>query len=122
MEARGQEDKTLIEAGPKMWPGPEQEFAVIDMLLDRHVCVLSWMVTCLESISHFTVAKEHKFVRAGDVATAVQEEPNYPGNSPRYKTNNITALHHCDSVIIMFIVVSCSQQQLLSGFQTVLYT
>ena len=32
--------------------------------MDPHVCVLSWLVTCLESISHFTVAKEHKFVRA----------------------------------------------------------
>ena len=26
--------------------------------------MLSWLVICLESISHFTVAKEHKFVRA----------------------------------------------------------
>ena len=37
---------------------------MIDTPLDRHVCVLSWLVTCLESISHFTVAKEHKCVRA----------------------------------------------------------
>ena len=26
--------------------------------------MLSWLVTCFELISHFTVAKEHKFVRA----------------------------------------------------------
>ena len=37
---------------------------MIDTPLDRHVCVLSWLVTCPESISHFTVAKKHKFVRA----------------------------------------------------------
>ena len=48
IEAGGQEDKSLIEAGP------EQEFAVnrsrtvIDTPLDRHVCILSWLVTCLE--------------------------------------------------------------------------
>ena len=37
---------------------------MIDTSLDRHVCVLSWVVTCLESISHFTIAKEHKLVTA----------------------------------------------------------
>ena len=37
---------------------------MIDTPLDRHVCTLSWLVTCLESISYFTVAKEHKYVRA----------------------------------------------------------
>ena len=33
---------------------------MIDTPLDRHVCMLSWLVTCLELISHFTVAKEPK--------------------------------------------------------------
>ena len=53
IEAGGQ-DKSLIEAGPRIEAGPEQEFAVnrsrtvIDTPLDRHVCILSWLVTCLE--------------------------------------------------------------------------
>ena len=51
-----------------------------------------------------------------------QEEPSYPGNSPRYVTDNITVLHHCDNVIIMFIVVFCSQRRQLFGVQTALYT
>ena len=38
---------------------------MIDTPFNRHVRVLkSWLLACLESISHFTVAKEHKFVRA----------------------------------------------------------
>ena len=36
---------------------------MIDTPLDRHVCVLSWLVTFLESIAHFKFAKDHKFVR-----------------------------------------------------------
>ena len=50
--------------GSRIVLGPKQEFTVIDTPLGRHVCVLSCLVTCLESILHFTVAKEHKFVRA----------------------------------------------------------
>ena len=54
IEAGGQEDKSLIEAGSRIEAGPEQEFAVnrsrtvIDTPLDRQVCALSWLVTCLE--------------------------------------------------------------------------
>ena len=46
--------------------------------------------------------------------TVLHEEPSHPGYRSRYVTNNTIALHHCDSVIVIFVVVFCSQQQQLS--------
>ena len=65
IEAGGQEDKSLIEAGSRIEAGPEQEFAVnrsrtvIDTPLDRHVCVLSWLVTCLEDALFSWIVELH---------------------------------------------------------------
>ena len=65
IEAGGQEDKSLIEAGSQIVAGFRAGVhRQIDGPPDRHICLLSWLITCLESILHFTVAKEHKFVRA----------------------------------------------------------